>query len=71
MIGDVKVCPKCGGELYIRGDDNAESVHERLAVYESQTAPLIDYYKKQGKLFTVDADLPIEEVFENVLQVIK
>lgn len=71
VIGDVKVCPKCGGELYIRGDDNAESVHERLAVYESQTAPLIDYYKKQGKLFTVDADLPIEEVFENVLQVIK
>lgn len=71
VIGDVKICPKCGGELYIRGDDNVESVHERLTVYESQTAPLIEYYKKQGKLFTVDADLPIEEVFENVLKVIR
>lgn len=71
VIGDVKTCPKCGGELYIRGDDNVDAVRERLAVYETQTAPLIEYYKKQGKLFTVDADAPIEEVFENVLKVIK
>ena len=70
-IGEVKICPKCGGELYIRGDDNIVSVRERLSVYETQTAPLIEYYKKQGKLFTVDADLPIEDVFENVLKVIK
>ena len=71
VIGDRKDCPKCGGELYIRGDDNVKSVRERLAVYESQTAPLIEYYKRQGKLFTVPADLPIEEVFANVLKVIK
>lgn len=70
-IGDRKDCPKCGGELYIRGDDNIDSVHERLSVYETQTAPLIEYYKKQGKLFTINADLTREEVFENVLKVIK
>ena len=71
VIGDRADCPKCGGELYIRGDDNVDSVRERLSVYETQTAPLIEYYQKQGKLFTVDADSPIEEVFENVLKVIK
>lgn len=71
VIGDVKACPKCGGDLYIREDDNAQSVRERLAVYKTQTAPLIDYYKVQGKLLTVNADLPIKDVFANILKVIK
>ncbi|MBO4252214.1 MAG: adenylate kinase [Clostridia bacterium] len=70
-IGERTDCPKCGGELYIRGDDNVDSVRERLAVYEQQTAPLIDYYGKQGKLVSIDADKTREEVFESVLKVIK
>lgn len=71
FIGDVKNCPVCGGELTVRADDNPVSVKERLAVYKSQTAPLIDYYGKQGKLFPIDADYSVEEVFANVLKVIK
>lgn len=47
-------CKKCGKELYRRADDNPETVASRLETYESQTAPLIDYYKKQGKLISVD-----------------
>ncbi len=46
-------CAKCGGELYRRADDNPETVKARLNTYFEQTAPLIDYYKKQGKLLTV------------------
>jgi len=46
-------CDKCGGETIIRKDDQPETVLERLDVYHKQTAPLKDYYGKQGKLETV------------------
>jgi len=41
-------CDKCGGELYQRDDDNPETIKSRLQVYHEQTAPLKDYYGKQG-----------------------
>lgn len=47
-------CARCGKELYVRKDDNPETVGARIETYEKQTAPLIDYYKKQGKLVAVD-----------------
>jgi adenylate kinase len=47
------VCDKCGGPLVIRDDDKPETVKERLRVYKEKTAPLIDFYKGKGKLFTV------------------
>ena len=46
-------CAKCGKELYQRADDNPETVKSRLDTYNTQTAPLIDYYKSQGKLVSV------------------
>ncbi len=46
-------CAKCGKPLYRRDDDNPETVQKRLDTYFSETAPLIEYYKNQGKLFTV------------------
>lgn len=71
FIGDRKDCPDCGGELYVREDDNPTAVKERLTIYKNQTAPLIDYYAKQGKLLPVNADCPIEEVFANIIKVVK
>lgn len=47
-------CARCGKELYVRKDDNPETVGARIETYEKQTAPLIDYYKTQGKLVAVD-----------------
>ena len=70
IIGDVKVCPDCGGELIIRKDDNAETVKERLAVYQKQTLPLIEYYSAQGKLLTVDGDKDIQAVFNEIVKVL-
>lgn len=70
FIGDAKLCPHCGGVLTTRKDDNAETVRERLSVYASQTAPLIEYYQKQGKLVTVDGDKSITEVFEQIVKVL-
>jgi adenylate kinase len=49
------ICDKCGGELYIRKDDEITAVRNRLDVYEQQTAPLKNYYTKKGLLKKVDA----------------
>lgn len=62
------VCDKCGGKTVIRKDDQPETVLERLAVYHKQTAPLKDYYEKQGKLDTVVGQ---EEVADTVKLTLK
>ncbi len=49
------ICDKCGEKLYQRADDNEETVRNRLKVYNSQTAPLIDYYSKKGVLKNIVA----------------
>jgi adenylate kinase len=55
-------CDRCGGELFQREDDRAETVSERLRVYARDTAPLVDYYGAQGKLVGIDATGPVEDV---------
>jgi len=55
-------CDKCGGELYQRADDTVETVKKRLDVYFDQTAPLIDYYTRAGKLLEVDGEGTTGEV---------
>jgi adenylate kinase len=60
-------CDKCGGELYQRPDDRAETVKERLKVYFAQTAPLIDYYTRAGKLLTVDGNGGVDEVSGKIM----
>jgi adenylate kinase len=63
-------CDKCGGELYQRDDDNEKTVTARLQVYESQTLPLIEYYKKQGKLRPVDGVGEMKTIFERISKVL-
>ena len=60
-------CDKCGGELYQRPDDNEQTIKERLKVYFDQTTPLLDYYKADGKLISVDGNLGIEEVAAKIV----
>ncbi|MEL6210358.1 MAG: adenylate kinase [Pseudomonadota bacterium] len=45
-----------------RADDNEETLKKRLAVYHAETAPLIDYYGKTGKLATIDGMAEIDDV---------
>jgi adenylate kinase len=59
------VCDSCGGEVYTREDDREEPVAKRLEVYRDQTAPLIDYYRRQGLLVDVDARPGVDQVVEN------
>jgi len=57
------VCDKCGStEFKRRADDNAETVRARLEAYHADTAPLIAYYEKAGKLERVDGMADIEAV---------
>ncbi len=60
-------CDKCGGELYQRPDDTAETVKKRLQVYFAQTAPLIDYYTKAGKLLEIDGEGGVDAVSRRIV----
>ena len=60
------VCDLDGGELVQRADDNEETITKRLKVYEDQTSPLIDYYKKQGKFVAVDGEGSMDEIFRRI-----
>ena len=64
-------CAKCGGELYQRDDDKEETVKSRLEVYHKETAPLIDYYRKEGLLKDVDGSQGIEAVYADIMKVLK
>ncbi len=64
-------CDRCGGhEFKRRADDRPETVKQRLKAYHQQTAPLIDYYQKRGKVAAINGELPIEEVTRELDDVI-
>jgi adenylate kinase len=58
------VCDRCGGELFQRDDDRAETVRHRLDVYVEQTSPLVEFYSGRGQLVVVDAIGTVEDVTE-------
>lgn len=64
-------CDRCGSDIVLRDDDKPETVSKRLSVYHEQTQPLIDYYKKQGILRTVDGTVPMEEVFRSIVSILE
>ena len=64
------ICDRCGKELVIREDDKEETVKKRLEVYHTQTKPLIDYYKNENILCSVDGTKDMEEVFQDILGVL-
>lgn len=64
-------CDKCGGKLHHRSDDNEDTIGKRLRVYETQTQPVIDYYRKQDKLATVAGQGDIQAIFNSILNALK
>lgn len=64
------VCDKCGNKLIQRNDDTYETAENRLKVYDNQTAPLLDYYKNQHLLKTVNGDQDFAKVFEDIKKVL-
>ncbi|MGB5276986.1 MAG: adenylate kinase [Gammaproteobacteria bacterium] len=63
------VCDKCGGAVVQRDDETEEAINNRLNVYNDQTAPLVDFYKNEGMLLSVQAtssDTVIEAIKEKL-----
>jgi adenylate kinase len=63
-------CDICGGELYQRPDDNEATIRTRIEVYLKNTAPVIEYYRKQGKLKKVDAEQGTEQLLNELVGMI-
>jgi len=68
-VGDE--CPRCGGELYRRTDDEPQAVRRRLQVYKEQTAPLITYYQQRGQIVMVDAEQGQQQVSEELAELVE
>ncbi len=64
------VCDRCGTRLVVRADDNEATIQNRLQVYESQTAPLIEHYRRAGLLRTVAAQGEIPEIVAMIRAVV-
>lgn len=70
------ICDKCGAKLVQRKDDSSrESINKRLEIYDTQTAPLVDYYKNKGVLRTEEVSTKVnrlgKDVADDVLNDIK
>jgi adenylate kinase len=64
------LCDKCQGELYQRDDDNEDTVRNRLDVYDSQTFPLIQYYKEKNLLRSIEGQGSIQHIFDRIVGVL-
>jgi adenylate kinase len=65
------VCDCCGSQLVQRKDDKEEVISKRLKEYETQTLPLVDYYRRQGYLHRLNGELPVEQVSAEAFGVIE
>lgn len=65
------VCDVCGGELFVRSDDQEASIKTRLEAYRDQTEPLIDWYGNLGRLVTIDGSGSPQSVYEKFAEVVK
>lgn len=69
-VGDV--CEKCGGTLVRRKDDDPEAIRTRLRVYDDETAPVLDWYRKNGdKLVVVNAVGNVADITARALEGLK
>jgi adenylate kinase len=59
-------CDRCGGELFQREDDQEQTVAARLEVYETRTAPVLEYFRRQGILREIDGTGTAEEVYHRI-----
>ena len=61
------VCDQCNGELYQRPDDTADAVRQRIQVFTTQTAPLVEYYTSKGVLIEINGEQDISNVKESLI----
>jgi adenylate kinase len=62
------VCDQCGGDLYQRADDREETIEARMEVYDRESAPLLEHFRRKGLLREVDGSKTTDEVFREILR---
>lgn len=65
------VCDKCGGEIYLRPDDKEDTIEARLKVYEAETMPVIEHYKKKGSFKAVNGAGSMDEITQAIVGAIE
>ena len=63
------LCDKCDSPLFVRTDDQPEAILERLRIFHTVTAPLCDYYEKQGLLRVIQGSDDQEEVYAKIVEI--
>jgi adenylate kinase len=74
FVGEFKnleKCDNCGGELMARLDDTPEAIKNRLDFFDLEVTEVLDYYRKDNRLITINGEQPIEKVFEDILKAVK
>jgi len=66
-----EICDVDGTKLIIRDDDRDEVIRERLAAYDRQTLPVAEYYQREGRVISVNADQPVDEVTKQLFSEIE
>lgn len=66
-----RVCDLCGERLYIRKDDTPKVIKNRLKLYKKKTNPVIDYFKKNGKLIVINGEQDIKKVQRDIIKNLK
>jgi adenylate kinase len=67
---DNRICPKCGGNITSRADDNEATVKNRLRVYYEQTEIVKRHYEKSGDFYQVDGNKSVDEVFQEIVNIV-
>ena len=65
------ICDNCDSELSVRSDDNLDSFKVRYQEYLEKTYPIIEYYRNKGNLIEIDSTKDVDEVFNNILSIMK
>jgi adenylate kinase len=63
-------CEKCDGKLVARSDDNPESIKTRIRAYYDETTPVIEHYKKHGKMLVMNGNLNIEDATKEIFKLL-
>lgn len=67
----LKNCEKCWWDLTIRADEHEDAVNQRLKIFFEQTVPVVEFFDKLWKVYRVDANRSIDEVFEDINKIIE
>ena len=68
---EIDECLSKGGELLQREDDNEESITKRIEVYEEQTEPMVDFYRSNGLLHTIDGQGSVDDVYRGLKKLLE